>query len=153
MPCYQYRKSHCGDKTILRPSYLHNGISYTSKTKSGPWSHVSVMKRRTSGEERSTPARPGGRVCVLWKYWTNSQQNGCKFVACMGSCKLDISRPIVEVVGMYKVDQEFDVQEDNYEINGRTTGKYLKTGKIHDLHHPNPQPQIARRYNKHRVSV
>ena len=31
MPSYQYRKSHCGDKTILRPSYLHNGISYTGK--------------------------------------------------------------------------------------------------------------------------
>ena len=28
---YQYRKSHCGDKMILRPSYLHNGISYTGK--------------------------------------------------------------------------------------------------------------------------
>ena len=28
---YQYRKSHCGDKTILRWSYLHNGISYTGK--------------------------------------------------------------------------------------------------------------------------
>ena len=27
MPSYQYRKSYCGDKTILRPSYLHNGIS------------------------------------------------------------------------------------------------------------------------------
>ena len=32
MPSYQYRKSHCGDKTILRPSYLHNGISYIGKT-------------------------------------------------------------------------------------------------------------------------
>ena len=31
---YQYRKSHCGDKTILRPSYLHNGISYTGKMSS-----------------------------------------------------------------------------------------------------------------------
>ena len=31
MSSYQYRKSHCGDKTILRPSYLHNGISYTGK--------------------------------------------------------------------------------------------------------------------------
>ena len=31
MPSYQYRKSHCGDKTILRPSCLHNGISYTGK--------------------------------------------------------------------------------------------------------------------------
>ena len=32
MTSYQYRKSQCGDKTILRPSYLHNGISYTGKT-------------------------------------------------------------------------------------------------------------------------
>ena len=34
MTSYQHRKSHCGDKTILRPSYLHNGISYTGKTTS-----------------------------------------------------------------------------------------------------------------------
>ena len=31
MTSYQYSKSHCGDKTILRPSYLNNGISYTGK--------------------------------------------------------------------------------------------------------------------------
>ena len=34
---YQYRKSHCGDKTILRPSYLHNGISYTGQMTSLYW--------------------------------------------------------------------------------------------------------------------
>ena len=34
---YQYRKSHCGDKTIWRPSYLHNGISYTGKMTSLYW--------------------------------------------------------------------------------------------------------------------
>ena len=34
MPSYQYRKSHCGDKTVVRSSYLHNGISYTGKTTS-----------------------------------------------------------------------------------------------------------------------
>ena len=28
MTSYQYRKSHCGDKTILRPSYIQTGISY-----------------------------------------------------------------------------------------------------------------------------
>ena len=28
---YQYRKSHCGDKTVVRSSYLHNDISYTAK--------------------------------------------------------------------------------------------------------------------------
>ena len=37
MSSYQYRKSHCGDKTILRPSYLHNGISYTGKMMSFYW--------------------------------------------------------------------------------------------------------------------
>ena len=37
MPSYQYRKPHCGDKTILRPSNLHNGISYTGKMASLYW--------------------------------------------------------------------------------------------------------------------
>ena len=32
MLSYQYRKSHCGDKTVVRSSYLHNGISYAGKT-------------------------------------------------------------------------------------------------------------------------
>ena len=35
-PC-QYRKSHCGDKTIVRSFYLHNGISYTGKMTSLYW--------------------------------------------------------------------------------------------------------------------
>ena len=29
MLSYQYRKSHCADKTVVRSSYLYNGISYT----------------------------------------------------------------------------------------------------------------------------
>ena len=37
MTSCQYRKSHCGDKTIWRPSYLHNGISYTGKMTSLYW--------------------------------------------------------------------------------------------------------------------
>ena len=37
MPSYQYRNSHCGDKTILRPSYLHKGMSYTGKMTSLYW--------------------------------------------------------------------------------------------------------------------
>ena len=43
MPSYQYRKSHCGDKTILRPSYLHNGISYTSKMTSLYWIRAQIL--------------------------------------------------------------------------------------------------------------
>ena len=37
MTSYQYRKFHYGDKTILRPSYPHNGISYTGKIISLYW--------------------------------------------------------------------------------------------------------------------
>ena len=42
MPSYRYRKFHCGDKTILRPSYLHNGIPYTGKMKSLYWIRAQV---------------------------------------------------------------------------------------------------------------
>ena len=37
MSSYQYRKSRCGDKTVVRSSYLHNGISYTGKMSSLYW--------------------------------------------------------------------------------------------------------------------
>ena len=37
MLSYQYRKFHCGDKTVWRSSYLHNGISYTGKMISLYW--------------------------------------------------------------------------------------------------------------------
>ena len=43
IPSYQYRKSHCGDKTLLRPSYLHNGISYTGKMTSLYWIRALVV--------------------------------------------------------------------------------------------------------------
>ena len=37
MPSCQYRKSHCGDKTVVRSSYLHNRISYAGKMTSVYW--------------------------------------------------------------------------------------------------------------------
>ena len=37
---YQHRKSHCGDKIILRPPDLHDGISYTGKTTYLYWIRV-----------------------------------------------------------------------------------------------------------------
>ena len=43
MPSYQSRKSHCEDKTILRPFYLHNGISYTDKTTSLYWIRSKIV--------------------------------------------------------------------------------------------------------------
>ena len=43
MSSYQYRKFHCGDQTILRPSYLHNGISYTDKMTSLYWIRAQIV--------------------------------------------------------------------------------------------------------------
>ena len=37
VPSYQYRKYYCGDKTVERSSYLHNGTSYTGKMTSLYW--------------------------------------------------------------------------------------------------------------------
>ena len=44
MSSYQYRKSRCGDKRVLRSSYLHNGISYTGKMSSLYWIGALVFK-------------------------------------------------------------------------------------------------------------
>ena len=48
MSSCQYRKSNCGGKTILRPSYLHNGISYTGKTAFLYWIRAQVSRAWTS---------------------------------------------------------------------------------------------------------
>ena len=44
---YQYRKSHCGDKTVVRSSYIHNGISYTGKMSSLYWIGAQGIKRHS----------------------------------------------------------------------------------------------------------
>ena len=40
------KKSHCGDKTILRPSYLHNAISYTGKMRSLYWIGTLILNQK-----------------------------------------------------------------------------------------------------------
>ena len=40
MSSYQYRKSHCRDKMIIRSSYLHNDIFYTGKMESSYWTNT-----------------------------------------------------------------------------------------------------------------
>ena len=59
MPSYQYRKSHCGDKTVIRSSYLHNGISYTSKTTSLYWirARLTYRQAQTGGQLPITARR------------------------------------------------------------------------------------------------
>ena len=50
MSSYQYRKSHCGGKTVIRSSHLHHGISCTDKMTfyidSAPWSYCSLALSR-----------------------------------------------------------------------------------------------------------
>ena len=41
---YQYRNCHYGDKMILRPSYLHNSISFTGKMTSLYWIRALVIQ-------------------------------------------------------------------------------------------------------------
>ena len=48
MSSYQYRKSHCGDKTFVRSSYLHHGISYTGKMTSLYWFGPQVSSSMSS---------------------------------------------------------------------------------------------------------
>ena len=60
MLSYQYRKSHCGDKTVVRSSYLHNGISYTGKMTSLYWirAHVLFWHIRPAPWRLKSPASP-----------------------------------------------------------------------------------------------
>ena len=70
MQFIQYRKSHCGDKTAVRLSYIHNGIpfdvvgiSYTTDMtfhmQSAPWLHICVRLGRypmmTSSNRKKIP--------------------------------------------------------------------------------------------------
>ena len=57
---YQYRKSHFGDKTILRSSYLHNGISYTGKM-------ISLYWIGASGQE--CPMQSSGHIIGILIWW------------------------------------------------------------------------------------
>ena len=64
IPSDPYTKSHCGDKMILRPSYLHNGISYTGKMASLHW----ISPRITGFCE-------GNSLVSLWKCFATTSWN------------------------------------------------------------------------------
>ena len=79
MTSAQYRKSHCGDETILRPSFLHNGISYTGKTTSLYWIRLQSLKGWYWPKAPLTPA-------MLWltgrstARWTVTQRNKLQYI-------------------------------------------------------------------------
>ena len=89
MPLNQYRNSHCGDKTILRLSYLHNGVRQHLYTESGPkpqwfnkplvYCHQNIIYLQTINFSTSTNSS-GVKTCAnlmkidycIWNYNTNS---------------------------------------------------------------------------------
>ena len=56
MASYQYRNFHCGDKTVLRPFYHHNAISYTGETISlyGITAHINTVSHLASPTQSTT---------------------------------------------------------------------------------------------------
>ena len=69
MSSYQYRKSHCGDKTVVRSSYLHNGISYTGKMTSLYWfspqvRHICISDLTIFGSDNGLS--PGWCHAIIW---------------------------------------------------------------------------------------
>ena len=75
MSSYQYRKSHCGDKMVVRSSYLHNGISYTGETTSLYWIRALMLKHRSTST-RSTDSifivLNHFHTKILYSLWTAS---------------------------------------------------------------------------------
>ena len=70
---YIYSKSHCGDKTILRPSYLHNGISYTGKMTSLNWIGAQVLKHQSGSSVPTVLIR----YTFHWTYFMQKCNIGC----------------------------------------------------------------------------
>ena len=73
---YQYRKSHCGDKTVVRSSYLHNGISCSGKTTSLYWimaqkvNHSYFHDRYLHRNNRSLSILFYGTITLVANPWT-----------------------------------------------------------------------------------
>ena len=70
MTSHQYKKPHCGDKTILRPSYLHNGISYTHKMISLYWIRAQEVNGAIWWDESQIPV-PCWGLNVMENQYTN----------------------------------------------------------------------------------
>ena len=78
MSSYQYRKSHCGYKTVVRSSYLHNGISYTGKMSSLYWIGPQVliltvlhsMAILNTAKSQKWKGHQGDSLGVCWKHWS-----------------------------------------------------------------------------------
>ena len=68
---YKYRKSHCGDKMVVRSSYLHNGISYNGKSASLYWTNTQVCSTGTWASVYNYIVS----LMHLWYIWRKSISN------------------------------------------------------------------------------
>ena len=99
MTFYQYRKSHCGDKTILRPSYIHNGISYTGEMSSLYW--IGPLVPWPSMRNWNTTSRKAYKsVMCGGEFW--SQQNGT-----LWSWRQTIFEPMLVYCQVGNVESDF----------------------------------------------
>ena len=81
MSSYQYRKSHCGDKTVVRSSYHHNGISYTDKMTSLYWIKALILQLYADhliSDHSSQEDAVGAMELVLYKM-RQDQRRGLQF--------------------------------------------------------------------------
>ena len=82
MSSNQYRKSHCGYKTVIRSSYLHNGISYTGMIKSLYWTNPSSLLIFSANG------------FTLWLVWNNFMASANN----MGKNKFDTGeKPLMQI--------------------------------------------------------
>ena len=83
---YQYRKSYCGDKTVIRLFYLHNVIAYTGKMTYSYWIKAwllsAVMTCPFRGwhlEDWHFPLVQGIRHCLTANYRNKQALRSCTY--------------------------------------------------------------------------
>ena len=78
MSCYQCRKSHCGDKKVVRSSYLHNGISYTGMMTSLYW----ISPPETHFRNKLWVHDKNLKIYIYCSYVNTNDLNKSKFCTC-----------------------------------------------------------------------
>ena len=109
MSSYQHRKSNCGDKTILRPSYLHNGISYTGKKTSFYWIGPCPL---ASPFLHVSKALAG---CIIWVQCCQwSWLNGWYVISSLPWSQLLLQAGTIDVISRQGADNTWGLQRNGW---------------------------------------
>ena len=132
MSSYRYRKSHSCDKRILRPSYLHHGISYTGKMASLYW----IRAQLPMVCPLSQAIVPSGAPCSSITMMTSSNRNiSALLTICAGNSPVPGEFP-----AQRPVTRSFDVFFDlrlNKPLSKQSWGWWFETPSRPLLHHCN----------------